>query len=119
MFFPPSFNSNSEQLIENIYRNARNHTMYVSYQIELDRASYFDAPSNGVKIAMNGSFVNMFLFYPAPDNSGKFGSVAIYGASLNDHKAAVERSMNLFGLLVESVSWDEGYEKFLDVVLDY
>lgn len=35
-------------------------------------------------------------------------------------KSAIERSMNLFGLPVESINWDAGYEKFLDVTLaDY
>lgn len=120
MFSRLTLNNHSRNLINNIWMNAKSHPMYKGYAVRKDEVTY----SNGGAIAIilqspNGS-MNMFLFYPAYDGSGKIGSCAIYGFSLSGHKQAIERSMSLFGLPVESVDWDEGMERFLDVTLkDY
>ncbi len=117
MFYSCHLNQRSRELIQNIWINAKNHPMYASYDICLDEASYFNAGAIALNIVRNGNLYNMFLFYPNANNDGSIGSVAIYGGSLIGHKQAIERSMQLFGLPVESVKWDEGYEKFLDVTL--
>ena len=115
-----SLNQHSRELINNIWVNARNHPKYANYEVIKDEASYFSAGAIAIKIISPNGSMNMFLFYPAYNGSGKIGSCAIYGNQLNGHKIAIERSMNLFGLPVESVEWDQGYEKFLDVTLaDY
>ena len=120
MFFRQHLNQRSRNLIENIWVNAKNHPMYAAYEVEMDSVQYADAGAIAIKISQYGMPKNMFLFYPAVDNSGNIGSIAIYGAALAGHKQAIERSMQVFGLPVDSIEWDEGYEKFLDVTLaDY
>lgn len=115
-----SLNERSRQLIKNIWVNANNHPMYAGYLVEKDEASYFTAGAIAIKVSKGGKPMNMFLFYPACDNSGKIGSVAIYGCQLEGHKKAIERSMLMFGLPVESVEMDSGIEDFVDVTLrDY
>lgn len=94
--------------------------IYDGYNNAIDRASYFNAGAIAIKLVSPKGESNMFLFYPAVDGSGGIGSCAIYGSQLSVHKASIERSLSLFGLHVESVEWDEGVERFLDVTLqDY
>lgn len=81
--------------------------MYSSYIVEKDTLTYADA--GAVAILLGNSrrtLQNIFLFYPAPDGSGLIGSVAIYGTILEGHKKAIEKSMLIFGLPVESIEWD-------------
>lgn len=118
MFTRLSFNQQSRKLITNILVNAQNHPMYAAYEVEKDEASYFNAGAIAINISKSSRPINMFLFYPAYDNSGKIGSVAIYGCQLSGHKNTIEKSMTLFGLPVESVEWDSGFETFLDVTLE-
>lgn len=118
MFNRLHLNQHSRQLINNIWVNAKGHPMYAGYNVVKDEASYFDAGAIAIKLESPKGLMNMFLFYPACDGSGKIGSCAIYGFQLEGHKQAIERSMKLFGLPVETVEWDEGYEKFLDVTLE-
>lgn len=118
MFSRLYLNQHSRQLINNILMNAKNHPMYVGYDITKDEASYSDAGAIAIILQSPSGSMNMFLFYPAYDASGKIGSCAIYGANLAGHKQAIESSMMLFGLPVDSVEWDEGMERFLDVTLD-
>jgi len=118
MFYRLHFNQHSRQLINNIWINAKAHPMYAGYNITKDEASYFDAGAVAIKLESPKGSMNMFLFYPAYDGSGKIGSCAIYGTNLAGHKQAIERSMTLFGLPVESIEWDEGIERFLDVTLE-
>ena len=92
-----TLNPQSFQLIQNIWVNAKNHPMYSSYIVEKDTLTYADA--GAVAILLGNSrhtLQNMFLFYPAPDGSGRIGSVAIYGTTLEGHKNAIERSMLIF-----------------------
>ncbi|MDE7025813.1 MAG: hypothetical protein K2O88_08045 [Paramuribaculum sp.] len=117
MFSRLHLNLQSRQLINNIWMNAKNHPMYADYNVIKDEASYADAGAIAIRLDSPRGAMNMFLFYPAYDGSGKIGSCAIYGGQLEGHKNAIERSMKLFGLPVESVEWDEGYERFLDVTL--
>lgn len=115
MFSHFSFNSQSRQLIRNIYQNANGHPMYATYQVEMDEVSYADAGAIAIKITKNGSPVNMFLFYPS--NVGKIESCAIYGYQLEGHERAIRRSMLLFGLPVLNIEWGCGIEISLDVTL--
>lgn len=120
MFCRLNFNQYSRLLINNIWMNAKSHPMYVGYNITKDEASYADAGAVALILCSSRGKENMFLFYPACDGSGKIGSCAIYGYQLQGHKNAIEHSMKLFGLPVESVEWDQGNERFLDVILaDY
>lgn len=120
MFNRLYFNQRSRQLINNIWMNAKSHPMYADYSVIKDEVSYFDAGAISIIIQSPRGTANMFLFYPAYDGSGKIGSCAIYGANLIGHEKAIERSMTLFGLPVDSIDWDEGLERFLDVTLkDY
>lgn len=118
MFQRLHLNQHSRQLINNIWVNAKNHPMYAGYNVTKDEASYFDAGAIAIILQSPRGNSNMFLFYPAYDGSGKIGSCAIYGANLEGHKQAIERSMTLFGLPVDLVEWDEGIERFLDVTLE-
>jgi len=111
-------NEESRQLISNIYENALHHPSYLSYDIKYNETSYWNAGAIAIEIYKNGQFCNMFLFFPAPDRSGNIGSVAIYGINLEGHKRAIERSHLLFGLPVDYVEVDSGFETYLDVVLD-
>lgn len=118
MFNRLYLNQHSRQLINNIWVNAKSHPMYAGYNVTKDEASYFDAGAIAIILQSPRGSSNMFLFYPACDASGKIGSCAIYGANLAGHKQAIERSMSLFGLPVDSVEWDEGIERFLDVTIE-
>lgn len=111
-------NQNSLKLINNIWMNAKNHPMYQGYEIIKDVTSYSDAGAVAIKLLSPKGASNMFLFYPSLNGSGKIGSCSIYGFQLSGHKNAIERSMTLFGLPVQSVDWDEGIERFLDVTLE-
>lgn len=111
------FNQQSRQLINNIWINAKNHPMFANYNVSKDEDSYSSAGAIAIKVDSPEGSVNMFLFFPAYDYSGQIGSCAIYGHYLEGHKTAIERSMQFFGLPVESVVWDVGHEKFLDVVI--
>ncbi len=111
-------NQHSLQLIDNIRMNAKEHPSYQGYQIIKDALSYSDAGAVAIKLISPKGPANMFLFYPSLDGSGKIGSCAIYGFQLTGHKNAIERTMTLFGLPVQSVHWDEGIERFLDVTLE-
>ena len=111
-------NQHSHQLINNIWINAKRHPRYKSYDVVKDEVSYLDAGAIAIKLISPTGPANMFLFYPAIDGSGRIGSCAIYGVQLSGHKKAIECSMTFFGLPVKSVDWDEGIERFLDVVLE-
>lgn len=115
MFSRLHFNQQSRQLINNIWTNAKSHPMYAGYNVSKDEVSYSDAGAIAIILQSPRGNSNMFLFYPACNASGKIGSCAIYGTNLTGHKQAIERSMTLFGLPVDSVDWDEGLERFLDV----
>ena len=117
MFHRFFLNQHSRNLIDNIYVNTINHPSYSNYKIYKDEATYAPAGAIALILTSPKGSQNMFLFYPALDGSGRIGSCAIYGALLNGHKTAIERSMRLFGLEVESIKWDEGIERFLDVTL--
>lgn len=117
MYFVNSLNSQSRALVNNIYINAKRHPWYASYDIVEDDMSYSNGGAVAIKVSRESRIVNMFLFFPSEDNSGRIGSVAIYGNQLSGHKQAIEHSMQLFGLPVDSVDWNQGYERYLDVTL--
>lgn len=113
-----TLNTQSFQLVQNIWVNAKNHPMYSSYIVEKDALTYADVGAVAILLSnREHTLQNMFLFYPAPDGSGQIGSVAIYGTTLEGHKEAIERSMQIFGLPVEMIQWEHGKETFLDITL--
>lgn len=111
------FNQRSHELINNILVNAMSHQMYAGYKVSKDERTYSYAGAIAIKVISPSGLGNMFLFYPTCDGRGNIGSCAIYGAQLSGHKHAIESSMSLFGLPVESVEWDNGVERFLDVTI--
>lgn len=112
-----TLNAQSFQRIQNIWMNAKNHPLFSSYDVREDLLTYADAGAVAIILDDKREQRNMFLFYPATDDSGRIGSVAIYGTTLFGHKQAIERSKLVFGLPVDSVSLEHGEETFLDVTL--
>ena len=98
-----NLNQQSRQIIRIICQNARTHPIFSSYQVVRDDTTYADGSATAIWIGKDDTIVNMFLFFPSCDNSGRIGSVAIYGHFLSGHKTSIENSMLLFGLPVESV----------------
>ena len=72
---------------------------------------------HGIGIRKNGTPCNLFLFYPMPGGCGEIESIAIYGQCLHEHYKAIESSMSIFGLPVDSIQNDFGLEPFIDVHL--
>ena len=115
MFHHLSFSKRSREIINGIWENAKRQPMAAKYNVIMDESSYFSAGAIAIRFESSHGLSNMFLFFPSPE--GEICSCAIYGlqSQLINYKNVIERSMSLFGLPVESVEWDEGYEKFLDV----
>lgn len=111
-------NEDSLQRIQNIYMGFKNYPAYAAYDIE----SYvYDlrAGVHALKITRNGETLNLFLFYPATNNTGKIGSIALYGLNLQGHYNAMRSSMMAFGMPISDISFDSGMEDFLDIYLEY
>ena len=84
--------------------------------------SYVHNYSNGsraIDISRNGVPVNLYLFYPDEDGSGKIDSIAIYGSYLQGFYNSIQSEKMIFGLKVKAIYKDSGIEDFLDVYLDY
>lgn len=111
-------NQDSLQRIQNIANGFRNYPAYAAYDIK----SYCYNAMAGIhalEITRNNQAVNLFLFYPATNRSGKIGSIAVYGASLQGHYNAMRSSMMAFGMPITDISIESGNETFLDVYIDY
>lgn len=116
----PGLNQHSMQLINNIVNGFKNYPAYSSYTI---KSYLYDMQSKAqaLEISRDNKIINLFLFYPAVNGSGKIGSIAIYGYDIAGHYKAIKSSMKAFGLNVDSVDIDRGgIEDFVDVYLtDY
>lgn len=118
MFGVNHLNRDSLCRIQNIANGFRNYPAYSAYQIE----SYLYDMRLGVyalEITRNGQKINLFLFYPNVNGSGKIGSIALYGSNLQGHYNAMRSSMMAFGMRISDISFDSGVESFLDITLDY
>ena len=96
------FSKESEELISNIYENFQRTPIYANYDVTTYRNP------NGVislEVEKNGNLVNRFDFY-ADGQSGRIGSIAIYGISLKGHADAIKSSMKVFGLPVSDVLYE-------------
>ena len=77
------------------------------------------AGCHAIEITNNGRLVNLYLFYPDGDRSGKIGSIALYGIHLQAHYETMRSSMKIFGMSITDISFDSGIETFLDIYIDY
>lgn len=113
-----SLNTDSHQRIRNIENGFRNYPAYAEYSI---RNYCYDmrVGIQALEVSKYGQPVNLFLFYPDPNGSGKIGSIALYGAGLQGHYDAMRRSMMAFGMRISSISFESGLSDFLDIYLDY
>ena len=113
-------NQDSINRIKNIELGFKNYPAYSAYEIH--NYIYILCDGDGVhalEITKNGSTINLLLFYPDPSGSGKIGSIAMYGASLQEHYNAMNRTMTAFGMPISYITFDSGKETFLDIYLDY
>lgn len=111
-------NQDSLQRIKNIENGFRNFPAYSTYQI---KSYLYDMKvgCHALEITRNGQTVNLFLFYPDVNRSGKIGSIALYGANLQGHYNAMRSSMTAFGMPISDISFDSGVETFLDISINY
>lgn len=109
-------NDDSIAKINTIVAGFRKLHLFKSYEIE---SFVYDKllGVHGIMIKKNGTPCNLFLFYPMPGGCGEIQSIAIYGDGLREHYKAIESSMSIFGLPVESIQNDYGLEPFIDVYL--
>lgn len=115
MFATFQLNQESLQLIENIYNNFKTHPVYSQYNIEKSDYDYTSG-SIYITIQLYGNPVNRFSFYGG--KRGKIGSIAIYGANLDEHLRNIRSSMKIFGLDVNEVEYDnQGLSPYVDVTL--
>ena len=111
-------NQDSMLRIQNIETVLRNYPPFSSYQI---RSYLYDmnAGCHAIEITSNDRLVNLYLFYPDADDSGKIGSIALYGIHLPAHYNTMRSSMKIFGMNITDISFDSGIETFLDIYIDY
>lgn len=116
--FGSHLNQDSLMRIQNIVNGFRNHPTYSTYQI---KSYLYDmrAGCHAIEITSNGRLVNLYLFYPDGDGSGKIGSIALYGIHLQAHYETMRSSMKIFGMSITDISFDSGIETFLDIYIDY
>ena len=114
--FYNSLNQDSKQRISNIVNGFRRYPAYADYDI---RSYAYDLRSgaHALEISRNGQFVNLWLFYPGV--SGEIQSIAVYGANLSGHLAAIRSSMTVFGMKVSSAEMDySGMSDFIYIYLE-
>lgn len=111
-------NQDSMSRIKNIETILRDYPPFSSYQI---KSYLYDmrAGCHAIEITSNGRLVNLYLFYPDGDGSGKIGSIALYGIHLQAHYETMRSSMKIFGMSITDISFDSGIETFLDIYIDY
>lgn len=113
-----SLNQDSMQRINNIVANFRAYPAYSAFQI---RSFCYNAMQgiHAIEITRNGNNVNLLLFYPEVQHTGKIGSIAMYGANLQGHYNAMKSSMNAFGMPIYDITMEEGRSPYIDITLDY
>lgn len=116
--FVGGLNQDSLLRIQNIETGFRNYSPFSSYQI---RSYLYDASAGcrAIEITNNGRLVNLYLFYPDANGSGKIGSIALYGIHLQGHYNTMCSSMKIFRMTITDISFDSGIETFLDIYIDY
>ena len=92
-----------------VEQDLREKSQYRFCQFKTDRSS--------ITITKYGQPVNLFRFYESSEESGKLGSIAIYGFYLKEYYSAIKQAGSIFGLEVESVELDAGFDDFLDIYL--
>ncbi|MBQ9575467.1 MAG: hypothetical protein IJV11_01170 [Muribaculaceae bacterium] len=111
-------NTDSFHIIKNIENGFNNNPLYLKYDVQVWK---YDpcADIYALEVSLHGNSVNLFLFYPSVDGSGKIGSIALYGSNLQGHYNAMRSSMMAFGLPISSISFESGQSVYLDIYLDY
>ena len=108
------FNQDSLQKIVNIVQNVRNQTTLTSKYIA--KAQLYRDGVYLMIVYKNEMSVNSFYFLAG--DKGEINNIAIYGLSLEGHLRAIQSSMTIFGLPVESAFMDFGREQYVDVYLN-
>lgn len=114
--FYNTLNQDSKQRISNIVNGFKLYPAYAAYDI---KSYLYDLHSgaHALEISRNGLFVNLWLFYPGVN--GEIQSIAVYGANLRGHLAAIRQSMTVFGMKVSSAEMDySGMSDFIDIYLE-
>ena len=111
-------NDDSRNFILAVAQNLQNMSQYRSCQFRTYRHNISN-DSQAIEITRNGNPVNLFIFYPSIEDSGKIGSIAIYGSFLNEYYRSIKQDGTIFGIKVESIERDAGFDDFLDIYLDY
>lgn len=112
------FSDDSCDFIHAVAKDLQNKSQYQFCQFRTYRHSYSNG-SLAIEITRQGKPINLFIFYPSIDGSGKIGSIALYGLHLNDYFWSIKQAGSIFGLKVESIEKDAGFDDFLDIYLDY
>ena len=111
-------NDDSMQRIRNIENGFRSYPAYASYTI---RNYCYDVRGGiqALEVSKNGQSVNLYLFYPSENGTGKIGSIALYGSFLQGHYNAMHNSMMAFGMPISDISIEYGQSEFIDIYLNY
>lgn len=120
MTFNVTFNEESLYIIRDVELNICNLPIYNYCQVQ----SYIhdsSKSSQAIEIRKNGVLVNMYLFYPATDGSGKIDSIAIYGSYLQEFYNMIRSDGMIFGMNVKTIylDIDSALENFLAIYVDY
>ncbi len=110
------FSDDSYDFINAVGRDLRDKSQYRLCQFRIYSRSN---GSKAIEITKQGHPVNLFLFYESVDGSGKIGSIAIYGLYLNEYLKAIKQAGSIFGLKVDSVELDAGFDDYLDIYVNY
>ena len=118
MFNITSLNQDSLQRIQNIANRLKQQPSFSGFEV---RTYVYDLQSraHALEVTRNGQPVNLFLFYPDENRTGKIGSISIYGAFLMGHYNSMKSSMMAFGMPISSISMESGKEPFIDIYLNY
>ena len=113
--FGPRFSIESKNKIQRISEHLSRNFKPKGYEVSL-----YDSGSGtySIDVTIYGSPINKFLFSAAYDNSGEIDSIAIYGQNMNMHYNEISANGQIFGLKVDHIETDCGYEPFLDVYLE-
>jgi len=113
--FGPLFSLESKDKIKRISEQLSRNFKPKGYVVNM-----YDSGSGTytIDVISCGNIVNKFLFSAAYDNSGDIDSIAVYGQNLNMHHREISFNGSIFGLAVDRIETDCGYEPFLDVYLE-
>lgn len=114
-----SLNDHSKWMINNIVTGMTTHPRFAEWDIR----SYTYDQNEGVEaieMIYRGN-VNLYLFFPKYDGSGRIGSIALYGAAIDQHYQTLSNSGKVFGMTILDLREDMNTEgqKFLDMDVSY